>query len=617
MKITLCTVVASDRFARLDPKNLVGTGQVPRLGVVYLAHWMERNGYGPNSYDFYDIGSLNAAEDEVRAYFRASRPDVVGISAIFIFSYKYVKRLAQIVREECPEAWIVVGGHIAAAANVILAKTRVDICVAGDGELPWLDFLAYVKRNGRARRYDELEKIPGIAFLDADSGFRFNGYAAGITGSDIPLTDYDLLRRGLKNRPELLDMYFMDTFDPVLVAANPLFADPARRPRGAHLPASKGCVARCTFCQRAAKGYRALSLDQIEEHVVYLKKHHNVGFISTLDENFGSNRKHAFAFAELMKKHGILWDAGGVRVNTFSYEDLKFLKEHNCVSLFFGIETGSQAMIDVMEKKITVEQTLKALSNCIALDMPVTGVKALLGLPGETEETARETGRFFAKVAHLLGAHPSHLGFNTAYVIPIPGTPVYEYGQQVGVIPTDLDGEEELIEGLASLIDADKAEYINVSGAPAKEAFFWDVLIHMEASRVYGELCREKAPVPTRMGQALLASRRPETIRFWNLPRAWVKNSAVIDALPRWLVYPLVKNFLYADFRLRTFLRGLMGQGYRFTRYGVARARMMAKTLRTDTYTGLDQSLRGIVRSRRPAPLSIHEQGLQLLRDGQ
>jgi anaerobic magnesium-protoporphyrin IX monomethyl ester cyclase len=618
MKISICTVISADRFARIKPEKLIGSGQVPRLAPIYLARWMERSGYGPESYDFFDICSLNPSEEEIRAYFRAQQPDVIGISAIFVFSYKYVKQTARIAREECPNALIVVGGHLSAAANVILQRTAADFCVAGDGELPWVAILDYFKRNGRSRKYDELEKIAGLAFLNAEGKFRFNGFAAGIPAFDIPLTDYDLLRGGLKDKPELLDIYFYEDFDPVYMAANPAFSAPDRLKRGANMFTSKGCVARCTFCQRSAKGYRTISLKRIEEHVIILKERFGVGFISLLDENFGSDRKHAFAIAELMKKHDMLWLAGGVRVSTFSFEDLKILKENNCVGIAYGIESGSQAMIDVMEKKITIAQTVEALANCIRLEMPVTRLKVLLGLPGETEETVRETGHFLATVAHLLGAHPNRLGFTTTYVIPIPGTPLYEYGQQVKVIPTDIDGEEGYIESLASLIDADKGEYVNLSGAPAKEAFFWDVLAQMEASRIYRQLCKKSPPNLTRMGQILLDTRSPSPVSFWNRHREWVKNSPLIDALPRWLVYPLVKNLLYADFRLRALIRKLLGKGgYRFERFSNATERLVVEPSRTEGKGGLDQSLRGIVRFRRPEPRDISEKSLQMLSDGQ
>jgi anaerobic magnesium-protoporphyrin IX monomethyl ester cyclase len=618
MKISLCTVISADKFARIKPEKLIGSGQVPRLAPVYLARWMERNGYGQESYDFFDICSLNPSEEETRAYFRSQQPDIIGISAIFVFSYKYVKQTARIAREECPNALIVVGGHLSAAANVILKKTAVDFCVAGDGELSWVAILDYFKRNGRSWKYDELEKIAGLTYLDANGLFHFNGFAAGIPAFDIPLTDYDLLRNGLKNKPELLDIYFYTDFDPILAISHPSLTDTKRLKRGANMFTSKGCVARCTFCQRASKGYRTISLKKIEEHIIMLKEKFDVGFISILDENFGSDRKHAFAISELMKKKDILWVAGGVRVSTFSFDDLKILKENNCCGIFYGIESGSQAVIDVMEKKITIDQTVEALTNCIKLEMPVSRVKVLLGLPGESEKTVMETGHFLATIAHLLGSHPYHLGFTTTYVIPIPGTPLYEYGQQVGVIPTDLDGEETYIESLASLIDADKGEYVNLSGAPAKEAFFWDVLAQMEASRVYRELCQKSPPNLTRMGQILLDTRSPSPVSFWNRHREWVKNSPLIDALPRWLVYPLVKNILYADFRLRAFIRKLLGKGgYRFERFKNTKERLVLDPSRNDGKGGLDKSLRGIVRSRRPEPRDISEKSLQMLSDGQ
>ncbi|MFH1934956.1 MAG: radical SAM protein, partial [Pseudomonadota bacterium] len=68
---------------------------------------------------------------------------IVGLSAVVSSSYEQVIRLSSIVREICPNAWIVVGGNLSASAEVLLSKTETDICVVGDGEIAWVNFLNY------------------------------------------------------------------------------------------------------------------------------------------------------------------------------------------------------------------------------------------------------------------------------------------------------------------------------------------------------------------------------------------------------------------------------------------------------------------------------------------
>ena len=67
---------------------------------------------------------------------------------------------------------------------------------------------------------------------------------------------------------------------------------------------SKGCVAKCTFCQRGAKGYSTYELKDLEKHLEQLKKY-DVGFLSVDDENFGSNKKYTYEVAQLFHKHRV------------------------------------------------------------------------------------------------------------------------------------------------------------------------------------------------------------------------------------------------------------------------------------------------------------------------
>src|SRR5262249_50138669 len=150
----------------------------------------------------------------------------------------------------CPNARIVMGGHLAGASNVVLRKTDVDICVAGDGEYPWINLLRYFERNGREWKYDELAKIKGLAYIDGDDELVFTGFAPQIPGNELMQPDYDLLRSGLKDQPELLDKFFVQPSGFLLFDKR---IQKHWSTKGAQVLSSKGCVAKCTFCQRAAK----------------------------------------------------------------------------------------------------------------------------------------------------------------------------------------------------------------------------------------------------------------------------------------------------------------------------------------------------------------------------
>ena len=104
-------------------------------------------------------------------------------------------------------------------------------------------------------------------------------------------------------------------------------------------------------------------MDDLEKHLIQLKNY-DVGFLMVDDENFGSNKQYTYEVAKLFHKHDMIWSCSGVRCTSVNKDDLRFYKDHGCVSLKFGIESGSQTMLDIMEKRFTVEDIKNAFFSC-------------------------------------------------------------------------------------------------------------------------------------------------------------------------------------------------------------------------------------------------------------
>jgi len=334
---------------------------------------------------------------------------VVGLSAPLSHCYPNVKRIIKILRELFPDIWIVVGGHLTGSSNVILRKTEADICVVGDGEIPFVKLLDYFKLHPTRRQLDHtgLHQIKGLAFIDENNKLKVTGYAEQLPASEMKYPDYDQLKAGLQKYGgdgELIHEFF-DPIDNVAECTVAGFDNFMRRAdkypkiskfykknmnkKIATIFTSMGCVARCTFCQRAAKGYVTYAPNDLESHIIDLKEKYNVGGVLLMDQNFGSNRKQGYEFAQLMKKHDFFWFPIGVRVVSTSYEDLKFYYEHNMLAIRYGFENGSQQMLDIMEKKYTKEDVYNVISNCKKVGISTVPVGLLFGMPGETEETIK------------------------------------------------------------------------------------------------------------------------------------------------------------------------------------------------------------------------------------
>ena len=104
------------------------------------------------------------------------------------------------------------------------------------------------------------------------------------------------------------------------------------------------------------------------------------------------------------------------------------MKEAGCIAIWFGVESGSQQVLDAMKKKLSLNQTRKAFKWAEEVGM-MTIASVILGFPGETSETAWETVKFVEEL------NPSDVGYYIA--TPYPGTPMYDYVKHMGWIKID------------------------------------------------------------------------------------------------------------------------------------------------------------------------------------
>lgn len=600
MRISLLTVPVEADYSDLQPTANAGVDVfvssravgslpiMPKIAIVSLLKWMKREGFDEKEVDYYDADMLLPSDEELDAYFRRCQPEIVGLSAVVSTCYAQVKRISSILRMACPDAWIIMGGSLSAAANLVLHKTDVDICVVGDGEIAWVEFLRYAEKNGRQFVYSELDNIAGLAYLDGKNILKFSGYGKSIPGELNPFPDYEILASGLKSRPKEFDNYFRKGLGSPYFQVDKRSHEPHRRPMLAQMWTSKGCVARCTFCQRSTKGYRVLGQESLDEHLQELASKFDVGYVHILDENFGSDREYAYEVARTMQKHDMLWIASGVRVTSVEYEDIKFFKEHGCVSLKFGVESGSQKILDLMEKKFTVERVYSTLKHCADLDL-YSPMAVMVGMPGESLQTAEETGKFLGKMSYMQGVSPVYLGIAIFYALPLCGTPLYVYGQQVGVIG-DTPEEEEVYLLSVSGSGATKYNYVNLNGSKVKDIVWWDWLVRFEAQRTYAELVAANgAPKQGYLQESIVAiekEKRPGQVLsfgelfqqlrkgdFWSLkPKLFffmdafmeyvVIPSKPVSWLPRWIVYPFFNSVVYLQYFVQRVILLVLGRSF-------------------------------------------------------
>tara|TARA_Y100000816_G_C26088958_1_gene575128 strand:+ start:178 stop:1992 length:1815 start_codon:yes stop_codon:yes gene_type:complete len=412
---------------------------------------------------FFHIDYFRYTHQEIVDYYRKNNFDVVLISAVVSTAYAYTKYLCKIIKEINNKTLIIVGGNLAASAEILHRKCDVDFCVIGDGELIIRKIIKNIKLN--KINIEDLKSIKGITFL-YNQEFFFTGYEHALPADELERPDWSILEK-----INCLD-YYMPKGGGSIKGFNPNFETEGRT---ATIITAKGCVAKCTFCHRFEKGYRVSPNESLVQHAKMLKEKYGVTILDIGDENFGSYKETAKELVVEFNKLGLKWKAAGVRAHTVSPEILKHYKNNGCEVIIYGIESGSRKMLEVMEKKVKYEQNVNALKWTYEAGLS-TIVQLIIGMPGETDETINETIEFLNEVSDY---YPDNLRkdlnvkISINYAQALPGTPLYEYARETGYIPNSVDGEEKYLIDISDKDAYDNDHFINYTQQPLLKVLSW------------------------------------------------------------------------------------------------------------------------------------------------
>lgn len=468
MRIVVCTTPI-----RPVPTNY------PPFGSLAIIQSLRKAGFDVT---FYDIDGKRPSFEEVEAFFKAQQPDVVGISAVVSTAYAYTKKLARMLRRVSPKTKIVLGGNLAASAEILHRLAGIDVCVVGEGEVISVNLMRALEKG------EPLDSVRGITFLRPDGELVFTGFETRLPPEEVFKPDFTIIERDSK-----LDNYICDPTTRTEFIKDPRTAEPHRKGKKVvMLVSAKGCVARCTFCHRWDKGYRPVPVRQVIDYIKWMMDRYNVGFVMFGDENFGSDRRHVNEFLAEIKKLDILWTVGGVRVRSVDLDLLKRMKDAGCVSVFYGMETGSPTILEVMEKKATLENNLNAARWTREAGL-FTIYQMILGMPGENEKTIAETIEFLKQVTQDAYESPRSL-MSLNYIQALPGTPVYEYARHRGLIGKTLLDEERYLLEISDIDAADDTKMPNYTDYDYLTVRSWRRRVVMEVMKHYHD--HNKTPIP-------------------------------------------------------------------------------------------------------------------------
>ena len=464
----------SSRIQLIIPPLREKPTHYPPFGALYVAASLIEDGHEVQILNV-DVERIHYSEVIKRIH--DFNPDVIGFSGIVTTAYKYIKEMSRIIRESFPETKLIVGGSISAAAEIIMNNTSIDIVVKGEGEITIKELVSSLKDGS------DLTGINGILFRDGKNEIITTMPREQVKNiDDLPYPAYDLLdmRNYLVDPFEYIKHFRQNGYEDV----DPRFFEQHRKGKKMMVVhTSRGCTHRCTFCQRHMKGIRMHSMEFLFDYLELLMDKYNVGFFSLGAELFLPIKRFYWDFIEEVKKRklDILFYVTGARVNTVDRDILFALKEIGCWMVEYGFESGSQKMLDIMEKGTTVEQNIQVARWTKEAGL-FTVPAIILGMPGETTETVRESIDFLKRL---------DIGWRQFMVnnpLALPGSSLFDYAKLTGLI-TDEDKYLESVSNtnasLLAIRDEERDCFVNYTDEPDEVVKSWQDLLITEMERHY------------------------------------------------------------------------------------------------------------------------------------
>jgi radical SAM superfamily enzyme YgiQ (UPF0313 family) len=187
--------------------------------------------------------------------------------------------------------------------------------------------------------------------------------------------------------------------------------------RMTHIMLSRGCPFSCHFCAVMQKKVQYRSGANIRIELEHLKQIYRIEGFAVVDDNFVVNKRMVREACGAISDLGLPWSALS-RVDTVDYELLRVMHDAGCIELKFGVESGSERMLEAMGKNISRNQIRKTITLAHAAGIMVK-VFLVHGFPGENLSSTRETISLLKDVGHMVDR------VSLFRFVPLPGSHVF------------------------------------------------------------------------------------------------------------------------------------------------------------------------------------------------
>lgn len=428
-------------FLLEDPKERLIMKPYAPLGILYLCSHLRDRGFDVEVFD-----TTFSSREELFRHLRTEKPSVLGVYANLMTRSNVVEILG-VAREA---GWItVVGGPEPGAYSQEYLQAGAHFIVSGEGELTMEELLVALRHTE-----PDFSKIDGLSFLDSDGVFRQNPRRQQIENLDL---------QPWPARSAINIHRYVDTWRTHHGSGSVNFIT------------ARGCPFRCNWCSHQVFGQSHRRRDPVKvvDEVEWLLSEYHPDMVWVSDDVFTINHSWLRSYAAEMRQRRIRVPFECIsRADRLTPEMMDLLAELGCFRMWIGSESGSQRILDAMDRGVTVEQVQRAVAMCRERGIQ-SGMFLMWGYEGEDLEDIEAT------IQHVRTSKPDV--FLTTVSYPIKGTPYYNRiaSRLVQIGPWDKTSDRELkISGRhsrnfyahADKLLRDEAALARLVGMPAADA---------------------------------------------------------------------------------------------------------------------------------------------------
>lgn len=389
--------LANSYFYPFDEKQWNNQTPFPPLGTIYAASLLRENGYNVSLFDTCLLNNINSVE----AFLDDNKPDVF---AIYDDGFNYLTKMCLTTMREAAfemialakkrNCKVLVCSSDATDHSEKYLNAGADFIIQGEGEITLKEMVTAIENN------DDLYNIKGVVYKNKEGELVKTGKRIVYKQlDDFPMPAWDLIN--------------MDAYKSIWRKGGNEFT--------LNMATTRGCPFKCNWCAKPIYGnrYNSHSPEYIVKHIKFLKETYGVSKFWMCDDIFGLKPNWVQEFNSLLKEQDLK-----IRYYIQSRADLLLkedtidaLAESGLTEVWIGAESGSQKILDAMDKGTTIAQIEEATKL-----LKQKGVKVAFFIQfGYLNETKEDINLTIKMIQDLL---PDNIGVSVSY--PLPETPFYE-----------------------------------------------------------------------------------------------------------------------------------------------------------------------------------------------